>query len=84
MFTNFLLCLHDVGSSERLAVQNPQIPKTAETNYTKMALSSPLLSQTKIGLPPVVRVLYWLLPSPQKNNRLAMKGVGFLGVAGGN
>jgi len=39
-------------------------------------------SQTKIGLPPAVR----MLPSPRKlkNNRLAMKEGGFLEVAGGN
>ena len=46
-----------------------------------MALSSHPASQTKIGLPPVARVLYWLLPSwrEQKSNRLVMKGGGFLG-----
>jgi hypothetical protein len=43
-------------------------------------------SQTKIGLPPAVWMLYWLLPSPRKlrSNRLAMKEGGFLEVAGGN
>jgi len=55
-----------------------------------VALSTPLPRQKK-GLPPAVLMLYWLLPSlrKQKNNRLlvllvAMKGGGFLGVAGGN
>jgi len=39
-----------------------------------------------LGLPPAVRMLYWLHPSPQKrkSTRLAMNGGRFLGVAGGN
>jgi hypothetical protein len=44
-------------------------------------------SQTKIGLPPAVRMLYWLLLSPRKLNsnkqQLAMKEGEFLKVAGG-
>jgi len=56
------LCM-DIGSSKRLAMQNLQIPITAD-----------------------IRMLYWLLPSlqKQKGNRLATKGDGFLGVTGGS
>ena len=47
--------------------------------------SFPPASKTKIGSSPAVRMLYWLLPSPQKlkRSRLArMTEGGFLGAAG--
>ena len=66
----------DLGSSEQLAMQNLKIPNTAETRIVPKWLFPPRFSD-KIGLPPAVRMLYWLPPSPQKleSNRLAMKGV---------
>ena len=69
---------NNIGSSERLAMQKFQIPRL-------VALFTPLPNNNR--LPPAVRMLYWLLPPPwkQKSNRLArIKGVRFLGVAGGN
>jgi hypothetical protein len=74
----------DIGSSKQLAMQNLQIFNTAERIIPKWLFPPP--SQTKKGLPPAVRMLYWLLPSPQKHksNRLAMKGGGFLEVAVGS
>jgi hypothetical protein len=49
----------DIGSSERLTMQNFQIPDTAETRiYTKVALSNPLLRQNRFtaSRPDAVRV----------------------------
>ena len=73
----------DIGSSERLAMQNLQISNTVETRIIPTWLISPHFSDI---IRFTVRMLYWLVPSPQKqkSNRLAMKGGGFLGVAGGN
>jgi len=57
-------------------------------DYTKVPLETfHPASQTEIGSPLAVRMLYyWLLLSLRKlkSNRLAMKGGRFLGVAGGN
>jgi hypothetical protein len=74
----------DIG--KLLAVQNLQVPNKVKLGLHRSGSFHPA-SQTKIGLPPAVRMLYWLLLSPQKqnSNKLAMKkGGGFLGVAGGN
>jgi hypothetical protein len=65
------------GSSKQLAMQNPQVPVTQPKRGLYQNGSA---SQTKIGLSPAVQMLYW----KQKSNRLAMKGGGFSGVAGGN
>ena len=75
----------DIGSSERLAIQNLQLPDAAETRIIPKWLFPPRFPD-KNRSTAAVRMLYWLLPSPrdQKSNRLAMKGGGFLGVAGGN
>jgi hypothetical protein len=78
-----------IGRSERLAMQNLQISDRSliqlKLGLYKSGSFHPI-SQTKIDLPPAVRMLYWLLPFPrkQKSNRLAMKGGGFLRLAGGN
>ena len=68
----------DISSSKRLAMQNLQIPDTAEIKLHQNGSFHPAF-QTKIGLPPAVWMLYWLLPSPWKlkSNRLAMKEGGF-------
>jgi len=81
-----LLCLHGFRYSERLAVQNLQFLDTAETSRIIPKWLFPPCFSDEIGLPPAVRMLYWLLPSPRKlkSNRLAMKEDGFLEVAGGN
>jgi hypothetical protein len=53
----------DIGSSERLATQNLQIPE-----------------KLKLGKSKWLFMLYWLLPSLQKqtSNRPEVKGGGFL------
>jgi hypothetical protein len=48
----------DLGSNERLAMQNRQIPNTAETRLCQSDSFHPT-SQTKLNLPPAVQMLYW-------------------------
>jgi len=78
------VCIN-TGTSERLAVLTLQIPNAAKTRIIPKWLF-PLRFLDKIGVPPAVQMLYGLLPLPRKpkSNRLAMKGGGFLEVAGGN
>ena len=78
-----LLVSMDTGSSEWLAMQKLQ--NSWNQDYCQSGSFHSAI-QTKVGLPPAVRMLYWLLPSPQKqkSNRQAKKGGRFFGVAGGN
>ena len=72
----------DIGSSKWLARQNLQIPNTAETRIIPKWLFPPRFSDKhRFTSSRLVSV-----PSPQKQKsyRLAMKGGGFLGVAGCN
>jgi hypothetical protein len=70
----------DIGSSERLAMQNLQISKTAGTRIIpKWLLSTQQFRQkryTSSGWSPAVQMLYWLLPSPAKakNQQASNKG----------
>jgi hypothetical protein len=62
----------DIGySNEREAMQNLQIPKTAEVEQFPNGSPHPA-SQIKTDLPPAAQILCWLLPSLQKhkNNKL--------------
>jgi len=74
----------DVGSNERMTMQNLQIPETAEIELFPNGSSHPA-SQIKTDLPPAAQILCWLHQSLQKhkNNKL-LQGGGFFGVAGGN
>jgi hypothetical protein len=55
----------DIGSSEWLAMQNLQrFPIQLKPELYQSGSFRPA-SQTKIGLPPAVQMLYWLLLSPQ-------------------
>jgi len=54
----------DIGSNERLAMQNLQIPITAETRVITKWRLPPRFSD-KIGLLTAIWMLYWLLPSTQ-------------------
>jgi hypothetical protein len=78
----------DIGSSERLATQNLQVPNTAETRnillycYTKVALSTLLLRREQV-LSPAVQMQCWLLPSPQKQKKQqASDGGGWVSRSG--
>jgi hypothetical protein len=74
----------DIGSNERMTMQNLQIPETAESRIVPKWLFPPRFSDKDrfISSRPD---LCWLLPSLQNhdNNKL-LQGGGFFGVAGGN
>jgi len=76
----------DVGSSERLAMQNLQIPNTAETRIVPKWLFPPRFSDKNrfTSSRPEDADQLFQSPRKQKSNRLAMKGGEILGVAGGN
>ena len=65
----------DMGSNERLAMQNLQIPNTAQYWIVPKWLFTPRFLDKKRF---TARMLYWFLPSPQKqkSNRLVMEGGG--------
>ena len=54
----------DIGSNERMNMQNLQIPETAESRIV-LALPTPLSDKDR--LPPAAQILCWLLPSLQKH-----------------
>jgi len=70
-----------------MAMQNLQIPNTAETRIMPKWLFPPRFSDqnrfTSSSRPDAALVAF-TSPQKQKSNRLAMKGGGFLRVAGGN
>jgi len=70
----------DIGSNERLATQNLQIPDTAETRIIPKWIFPRTPLSRQIDLLPAIRMLYWLLPSSQKqkSNRIGMKRVWIL------
>ena len=73
----------DIGSSERLAMQNLQIPDTAENRIIPKWLVPPRFSDKNrltSSRPDAVLVA----PISAEGKRPAMKGGGFLGVAGGS
>jgi len=75
----------DIGSSERLAMQNLQIPDTAETRIVPKWLFPPRFpDKNRFTSSRPDAVLLAPISANQKSNRLAMKGGGFLGVTGGN
>ena len=61
----------DIGSSERMTMQNLQILKQLKAELFPNDSSHPA-SQIKTDLPPAAQILCWLLPSLQKhkNNKL--------------
>jgi hypothetical protein len=75
----------EISSSEWLAMQNLQIPDTAETRIILKWLFPPHFSNKNrfTSSRPDAKLV---APTSAKTrcNRLAMKGDGFLGVAGGN
>jgi hypothetical protein len=77
------VCMN-LSSSERLAMQNLQIPNTAETRILPKWLFPPCFSdKSRFTSSRPDAVLVGPSPRKQKSNRLAMKGGGFLKVAGG-
>ena len=61
----------DIGSNERMTMQNLQISETAKSKLFPNGSSHPA-SQIKTDLPTVAQILCWSLPSLQKhkNNKL--------------
>ena len=61
----------EIGSNERMTIQNLQIPETAESRTVFNGSSHPA-SQLETELPPAAQNLCWLLPSLQehKSNKL--------------
>jgi hypothetical protein len=57
----------DIGSNERITMQNLQIPETAESRIVFPNGSSHPASQIKTDLPPAAQILCWLLPPLQKH-----------------
>ena len=75
----------DLGSNERLAMQNRQIPNTAEARIIPKWLFPPRFSdKNRITSSGPDAVLVAPIFAKTKSNRLAMKGGGFLGLAGSN
>jgi len=65
----------DIGSSERLAIQNLQLPDAAETRIIPKWLFPPrLLSRQKIGLPPAVAVLVDPVSTQPKKQQTSKEG----------
>ena len=65
----------DIGSSERLAIQNLQLPDAAETRIIPKWLFPPrLLSRQKIGLPPAVAVLVDPVSTQPKKQQTSNEG----------
>ena len=56
----------EIGSNERMTIQNLQIPETAESRIVPKWLTPPA-SQIKTDLPPAAQILCWLLPALQKH-----------------
>jgi hypothetical protein len=56
----------DIGSNERMTMQNLEIPETAVSRRVPKWLSHPA-SQMKTDLPPATQILCWLLPALQKH-----------------
>jgi hypothetical protein len=73
----------DIGS-KRLALQNLQIPNTAETRIIPKWLFPPRFSDKNRFISSRPNAVLVARISAKKSNRLAMKGGGFLGVAVGN
>jgi len=61
----------DIGSNERMTMQNLQMLKQLKVKLFPNGSSHPA-SQIMTDLPPVAQILCWLLPSLQKhkNNKL--------------
>ena len=75
----------DIGNSERLAMQNRQIPNTAEARIIPKWLFPPRFSdKNRITSSGPDAVLVAPIFAKTKSNRLAMKGGAFFGVAEGN
>ena len=55
----------DIGSNERMTMQNLEIPETAVSRRVPKWLSHPA-SQMKTDLPPATQILCWLLSLLQK------------------
>jgi hypothetical protein len=55
----------DIGSNERMAMQNLQIPEKAEVELFPNGSYHPA-SQIKTDLPPAAQILCWLLLGLQK------------------
>jgi len=77
----------DIGSSERMAMQNLQIPNTAETRIIKPKwLFPPCFSgKNRFTSSRPDAVLVAPISARTKNQQKASKGgVGYIGLAGGN
>ena len=76
----------NTGGSKGLAMQNLQIPGTAETRIVPKWLFPPRFSDKNrfTSSRPEDADQLFQSPRKQKSNRLAMKGGEILGVAGGN
>ena len=75
----------DIGSSERLAMQNPQTTNAAETRFVPKWIFPPRFSDKNrfISSRPDA-VLVAPISAKTKKQQTTMKGGGFLGVTGGN
>jgi len=74
----------DIGSNQRMTMQNLQIPESAESRIVPKWLFPPRFSD-KDRFTSSLPDLCWLLQSLQKHkNYKLMSGGGFFGVAGGN
>jgi hypothetical protein len=58
----------DIGSNERMTMQNLQVPETAESRIVPKCSSHPA-SHIKTDLPPAAQILCWLLPSLPKKTK---------------
>jgi len=74
----------DIGSSERLAMQNLQISNTVKTRSKPKWLFPPRFSDKNRFTSGWIVLDVPISTQEQKSNRLAMKEGGFLGVAGDN
>ena len=75
----------DVGRSERLAMQNLQIPNTAETRIIPKWLFPPHFSdENRVTSSRPDAVLVAPISAKIKQQQACNEGGGFLGVAGGN
>jgi hypothetical protein len=75
----------DIGSSERLAMQNLQIPDTAETRIIpKWLFPSRFSDKNRFTSSRPDVVLVASISTKTKRQQTSNEGVGFLEVAGGN
>jgi hypothetical protein len=74
----------DIGSNERMTMQNLQIPETAESKIVPKWLFSPRFSDKDRFTSSRPDIVLVTPTSAETRNNKLLQGGGFFGVAGGN